>query len=160
MATPFNAETIRRKQADNLKFALDAIKLIPTGGIVDEQEERHVFPHGQGDVYVKSIDLKRGHPISYPLEWFGANGWKRPTLTVPTVTARTSAIGMMEKMLKMIEATEQVPSETIKCFFYKIMYQSTCLPRQMEESRSGMLLWSCRNNGCCQPDCRDWKRVR
>lgn len=115
------AESIRKQQEANLEFAEEAIKLIPTGGIIEEHGEKKVLPHGQGTVYVKTIDIKKGQLISYPLEWFGKNKWVKPTLTVPIVTDKTSAIGMMGRMISAIDGTEPISSETIRCFLYKIM---------------------------------------
>lgn len=88
--------------------------------------KQRIYPMGQGDVYVDEIDIRRGHPISYPLEWFGAHDWSKPTLTVPKVTNLELIPGMKRKIINTIELAEQVDSELLKCFLYSIMKNVKC----------------------------------
>lgn len=115
------AQVLQKTQKDSLQQVLTAIKLIPTGGVTETEDEEKVFPRGKGTVSVSEINLARGHPISYPMEWFGKNNWEKPTLTLPAAAKEDSIESLLKIISGDITENRSVDSDKIKCFLHTVL---------------------------------------
>lgn len=68
----------------------DQIKYLVTGGLTEAQSidadgenNEDVVVRGIGSNPIQEMRLEKGIPPTYPLQWFAANKWNKPPITLP-----------------------------------------------------------------------------
>lgn len=77
----------------------NAIAKLNTGGLsvaqvqeVDADDGDEILVRGIGDNPVRELILTKGIVTTYPLEYFAANNWAKPTITLPAARENSTIV--------------------------------------------------------------------